>query len=144
MLSKDKINHNVAVARLCYSIAKDKYNCSEKYCRAMWTIGYNHDIGYEFLERGIDNPRLHPDLSDEMIFSAFNGDSFAVKWHGKKLVQEELSLRILNEADLQVDSKGNLVTVYQRLEDIKKRYGEKSTQYDQAYWLAQELGLIEV
>ena len=144
MLTLDKMKHNLEVARLCYTLAKYKYNCSERFCRAMWTVGYTHDIGYEFLEKNIDNPRLHSDISDDMLFSAFHGDSYAIKWHGKKINQDDLSLRILNEADLQVDSKGNVVTVHVRLEDIKNRYGINSIQYEQSLWLAQELGLIEV
>lgn len=143
MLTPNKINHNIEVARLCYKIAKEKYSCSERFARAMWTIGYNHDIGYEFLKQGIDSPKLHPDIGDEMLFSAFNGDCYAIKYHGKKVNQDNLALRILNEADLQIDPKGNHISVYDRLKDIRTRYGENSSQYDQAYWLAEELELID-
>ena len=141
MLTEQKIKHNVTVARLCYKIAKEKYKTNENFARAMWTIGYNHDIGYEFIEDS-SNISAHSDISDELIFSAFKGDSYAIKWHGKKISQSNVSLRILNEADLQVDSKGNIISVKERLEDIRLRYGNESKQYDQAKWLAIELGLI--
>lgn len=143
MLTQNKINHNIEVARLCYQLAKEKYGCSERFARSMWTIGYNHDIGYEFLQQGIDSPKIHPEISDEMIFSAFGGDSYAIKYHGKKVPQEDLALRILNESDLQVDPKGKRVSVDERLSDIKKRYGADSSQYGQAKWLAIELELVD-
>ena len=125
MLTQNKINHNIEVARLCYQLAKEKYGCSERFARSMWTIGYNHDIGYEFLQQGIDSPKIHPEIS------------------GKKVPQEDLALRILNESDLQVDPKGKRVSVDERLSDIKKRYGADSSQYGQAKWLAIELELID-
>ena len=143
MLSEEKIKHNVEVARLCYEISKEKYGCTEKFARAMWVIGYNHDIGYEFMDKN-EKSSLHPDISDDILFSAFHGNNYAIKWHGKKIAQDDLSLRILNEADLKVNSKGKRVSVKDRLKDIENRYGKNSSQYLQALWLAEELNLINI
>lgn len=143
MLSEEKIKHNVEVARLCYEISKEKYGCTEKFARAMWVIGYNHDIGYEFMDK-TEKPSIHPDISDDILFTAFHGSNYAIKWHGKKIAQDDLSLRILNEADLKVNSKGKRVSVKDRLKDIENRYGKNSSQYLQALWLAEELNLINI
>ena len=143
MLSEEKIKHNVEVARLCYEISKEKYGCTEKFARAMWVIGYNHDIGYEFMDK-TEKLSIHPDISDDILFTAFHGSNYAIKWHGKKIAQDDLSLRILNEADLKVNSKGKRVSVKDRLKDIENRYGKNSSQYLQALWLAEELNLINI
>ena len=143
MLNEEKIKHNVEVARLCYEISKEKYGCTEKFARAMWVIGYNHDIGYEFMNKN-EKSSMHPDISDDILFTAFHGDNYAIKWHGKKIAQDDLSLRILNEADLKVNSKGKRVSVKDRLKDIENRYGKSSSQYLQALWLAEELNLINI
>ena len=54
-----------------------------------------------------------------------------------------LSWKILNIADMTIDSKGNKVDVMQRLEDIKLRYGEYSNQYLTACDVAVQVGLVD-
>lgn len=142
MLSENKIKHILKVAELCYTIAKEKYNMPEEKARAMWVIGYNHDIGYNFMEPE-DNPKIHPELGADAIKEAFNFDCEAIRLHGKCVSQNDISLRILNEADLRVDSHGNEVSVEERLADICKRYGKDSSQYGQSVWLAKELNIAD-
>ena len=55
-------------------------------------------------------------------------------------MQEELKL--LNTADMCIDSSGNHVGAVRRLADIEERYGVSSRQYTEAEKLAQRLGLI--
>ena len=142
MLSENKVRHILKVAELCYFIALEKYNLTEEKARAMWVIGYNHDIGYNFMSSE-DSPKKHPEIGSNAIKEAFNFDCEAIRLHGKCVSQSNLSLRILNEADLRVDSHGNEVSVEERLADICKRYGKDSSQYGQAMWLAKELELIK-
>lgn len=142
MISEHKMKHILKVAELCYTIAKEKYNMPEEKARAMWVIGYNHDIGYNFMEPE-DNPKIHPELGADAIKEAFHFDSDAIRCHGKCVNQNILTLRILNEADLKVDSHGNKVPVKERIEDIGRRYGKDSSQYEKAVWLAKELDIVD-
>ena len=142
MITESKFQHIIGVARLCYKLAKEKYHANEEFARSMWAIGFNHDIGYEFINDG-DSTKEHPIIADNIIQHAFYGNCHAIEYHGKRVAQDDLQLRILNEADLQIDATGKLVTVEERLEDIRNRYGDNSDQYEQAYCLALELGLID-
>ncbi len=53
----------------------------------------------------------------------------AILKHGKYPIDETEEWIILNQADMQVDLKGNEVSVMRRLDDIKERYGEFSDEY---------------
>ena len=53
----------------------------------------------------------------------------AIKGHGVYTENETAEWKILNMTDMQVDSQGKEVSVSQRLDDIKNRYGEHSDQY---------------
>lgn len=52
--------------------------------------------------------------------------------------------RIINMADMQVDSKGNEVDVIDRLRDIRDRYGDWSDQYLTACDICYRIGLTAV
>ena len=142
MLSNEKIKHCVEVARLCYELAKNKYELSERACRVMWFMGYNHDIGYEFMDEDSSSSE-HPRIAHDILVDAFGADvQGTILLHGKVASQDNIALRILNEADLQVDRFGNRISVEKRLEDIELRYGVDSRQYQQSLYLAKELGLV--
>ena len=51
-------------------------------------------------------------------------------------------MQLLNTADLHTDGKGNIVTVQERLNDVKERYGERSFQYLDFFALAKNLDLV--
>lgn len=144
-LSEDKVNHMLGVARLCYALALNKYKQSEQFCKKMWLIGYCHDIGYEFVRDLMPDTNRHASVAEDIIWSTFGGSSkaaLAISEHGKKTSQDYLELRILNEADLLVDGTGRMITIEERLQDLRVRYGEQSPEYRNSSWLAQELGLL--
>ena len=65
--------------------------------------------------------------------------------HGKYVIENETDeWKILNMADMLIDSKGNEVTVCQRLDDIKDKYGEHSNQYLTACDICYLIGLTTV
>lgn len=68
----------------------------------------------------------------------------AIKDHGLYTENETAEWKILNMADMQVDSQGNEVSVFQRLDDIKNRYGEHSDQYLTACDICYRIGLTAV
>ena len=141
MISDTKLSHSIGVARECYRIAKEKYGYSEEIARAAWMTGYCHDVGYEFLKEGepLDN---HAKIGAELVWLAFRGESHAIKNHGTRSDEHSVLLDILNEADLMVDTKGNVVGIVKRLEDIKHRYGEASVEYKEALDIAKSLKLV--
>lgn len=138
-INDDKLHHILGVARRCYELALER-NLGEYFAMKMFTIGWMHDVGYEFSVKHEEHPKVS-ELMFEMIGGRYN---HAIASHGKvDLDFSDAELAILNEADLTVDHKGNKCTVEERLNGIIERYGEDSKTYKNAKLLAEQLGLIE-
>lgn len=136
-LTVHRRDHMNEVAELCYELAKNKYSLSEEDSQRAFFMGYVHDIGYRFC----DNKNEHPEVGFRMMHS--DEISQAILYHGKPNVsRNNVFLNILNEADLRVDSKGQRVTVKERLDDIANRYGVTSSTYVGITKLATSMGLI--
>lgn len=151
-ISEDRLHHILSVAKECYEIAKSE-GFNENFCRKMFMIGWNHDIGYEFSKTQIEHPKISSELIHQLLCFKTIYDTtippktnHAIYYHGQ-LPDESLLFndewRILNIADLTIDSKGNKVGIRKRLEDIKNRYGKHSNQYIMASELAVKIGLID-
>ena len=149
-ISEERLHHILNVARECYKIAKSE-GFHEDFCRKMFMIGWNHDVGYEFSVTQEEHPKISSEMIHQMVginnvydvlISKKAND--AIYYHGKcpdESLKRVNEWRILNIADMTIDSKGNKVTVSQRLDDIKNRYGEDSDQYLTAYDIACQIGL---
>lgn len=143
-ITENRLHHILAVARRCYDISKSR-GFTEDFCRMMWMIGWTHDVGYEFSTV----PGEHPFVGDEMLgllnsesIMPEDGPRYAVRFHGDCVSKKTVEWEILNIADLTVDSKGNIVDVSERLNDIKERYGEQSFIYLKACNVAHSVGLL--
>ena len=151
-ISEDRLHHILGVARKCYEIAKERSH-NEEFCQRMFMIGWVHDVGYEFVEKQSEHPAKSSELLHNLV-SVHNlydtqislKTDYAIHYHGqfpdKELLNNEEWI-ILNMADMLIDSTGNEVTVEERLEDIKVRYGDKSKQYLDAHNICKIIGLIE-
>lgn len=144
-ISEDRLHHILGVARKCYRIAKER-EFDEDFCRKMFLLGIIHDLGYEYAEE----QDQHPYASEELLKTLIKDNSkdslkalHAIRTHGRDTKTKTQEWIILNIADMTTDSKGNDVTVEQRLEDIKNRYGADSKQYMTAYELAGKIGLLK-
>lgn len=136
-LTLHRRDHMNEVAELCYELAKNKYSLSEEDSQRAFFMGYIHDIGYRFC----DNKNEHPEIGFRMMHS--DKIAKAILYHGKpNLTRNNVFLNILNEADLRVNSKGQRVTVKERLDDIANRYGVTSQTYVGVTKLATSMGLI--
>lgn len=138
-ITEDRLKHTIGVARRCYEIAK-RLGYDERYCRKMFAIGFNHDIGYEFSREKEDHAKIgYQMLLDISHYSTEELE--AIECHGKPIKDNTYidEFRILNLADLTIDSKGNKVKIEQRLKDIKERYGEESLEYKNAFELTKIL-----
>lgn len=144
-ISEDRLHHIYGVAKRCYEIAKCK-GYSEDFARRMFMIGWNHDVGYEFATNSADHATVGSELLGLMGISSDRIGSktkHAIRKHGRFTNTKSTEWLILNQADMTVDSKGNVVTVEERLEDIAKRYGANSDVYDNARSIAVLVGLLE-
>ena len=125
-MDEDRIKHSLAVARKMVKIAK-KYNMSEQDVKNCFVIGINHDIGYEFSKDKSKHNKIGGEILKESGFLYWK----EIYYHGEINTEyKSLYLKILNQADMQIDKFGNDVGYYKRLEDIKIRYGENSNTYD--------------
>lgn len=137
-ISDDRLKHIMTVARNCYLIAKDK-GMNEDECREAFITGFLHDVGYEFSQK----PSLHP-ITAANLLKNINSEKVitAIENHGDPNAVQTSLLSVLNEADLKTDSKGNTVTVEERLDDIRSRYDINDDAYKNPKKVAELLKLI--
>lgn len=125
MIDNDRLKHSLAVARKMVEIAEFN-KMSNNEIEDCFVIGYNHDIGYEFTQDGVNHNKIGGEILKQNGFKYWK----EIYYHG--IVDSEyksIYLDILNQADMQIDKYGNDVGYNKRLEDIKSRYGEESTVY---------------
>ena len=134
MIDRDRLNHSLAVARKMVEIGK-KYNLNDEQLQELFTLGYNHDIGYEF-----GNNENHRIIGGN-ILKASNYKYWQDVYHHGEITSEyhSMYLDILNQADMQIDKYGNDVGYDNRLKDIKARYGKNSNIYKKAEILIDNL-----
>ena len=124
-MTLDRLKHSYAVAKKMKEIAIN-LNLCEKDQQDLFLLGFNHDIGYEYSENGIDHGKIGGLILKNSDYKYWK----EVYYHGK--VTDEygsMYLDILNQADMQIDKYGNDVGYDARLEDIKSRYGVDSNVY---------------
>lgn len=124
-MDEARLKHSIAVARKMVDIAKTR-NLSKNDIDSCFIIGFNHDIGYEFTNNGINHNKVGGLILKQSNFKYWR----ELYYHGE--VNSEYNsvfLDILNQADMQIDKYGNYVGYDKRLEDIKCRYGEDSDIY---------------
>ena len=122
MIDSDRLMHSYAVAKKMVEIGKNK-NLNEDELKDLFTIGFNHDIGYEYTVNGENHNKVGGEILKKSGFKYWK----EVYYHGM-LTNEysSLYLDILNCADMQIDKKGNDVWFEKRLNDIESRYGKDS------------------
>lgn len=134
MVDNDRLNHSLAVARKMVEIGKE-YNLNDDELKDLYVLGFNHDIGYEY-----KNNSNHAHIGGEILKRNNYKYWKEIYYHGDiNAKYTSLFLKILNKADMQIDKYGNDVGYINRLEDIKKRYGENSTTYKNAKILVLKL-----
>lgn len=133
-MDQDRLNHSYAVSKKMMEIGS-KLNLSDEELKELFILGLNHDIGYEFTD-GVNHEKIGGELLRACGFKNWK----EVYYHGSITDEyESLFLKILNQADMQIDKYGNDVGYDKRLEDIKSRYGEKSNVYERAVKLVERL-----
>lgn len=131
MISLNKLKHTISVARECRELAK-KLRLPKDKQNAAFVMGLLHDIGYEDCGENISE---HPEVGYNLIQDYLaNADEInnAIRNHGRKLDNIGVMDFILNFSDLTIDNMGNHVTIYERLETLKNKYGEENSHYKHA------------
>lgn len=136
-MNEDRLKHSIAVARKMVEIAKS-INLNENEIKACFIIGYNHDVGYEFTENGVNHNIIGGNILKDNGFKYWK----EIYYHGEIDTEyNSLYLDILNKADMQIDKYGNDVGYKKRLEDIKSRYGENSEVYNKCCKLIDKISI---
>ena len=139
-ISDNRIHHMLSVARKCYSLGKEKYKLTEEESRECFVMGLLHDFGYEFSTSMSEHPKVGADILENMKEENLEKMIDAIRHHGNcNNINCTVFDLILNEADMSVDSKGNNVSMQERLKDIGRRYGTDSRQYLNAEKMIEKL-----
>ena len=125
-MDEDRLKHSYAVAKKMIEIGKSK-NLSDEELQDLYLLGFNHDMAYHFTEFGKD----HNIIGGEILKR--NGYKYwrEVYYHGR--ITDEYSslyLKILNQADMQINKYGEDVGYTGRLKDIENRFGKDSSVYN--------------
>lgn len=129
MITQNRWQHILGVARKAKEFALKMYPDNEKYAEDMFLLGLLHDIGYEFSETGKGHSTLGGEILRRSGYKYWN----EVANHGYSeisIMTDELF--ILNCVDMTVDVDGQNCTFCERLEDIGHRYGINSSAYQKA------------
>lgn len=138
MIDNLRLMHSVAVARKMRELAVEIYNNTDIE-KDMFTLGFLHDIGYEFAKNNEEHAMIGGDMLKNQNYKYWK----EVYFHG--MVNAPYSseyLDLLNKADLVIDRNGNEVGVERRIKGISYRYGEDSEKHINAKLLAHQLKLI--
>lgn len=145
-LTENKLKHSLGVARKCYSLAKKK-GLPESTAQKFWLMGFLHDVGYEFS----NSKEEHPQVGAYLLESFIKDDVFisvsveAIRQHGAlDSNKNDLTLKILNLADMTINSKGDACTVTERLDDIAYRFGKDSEVYKVAETVVSDFNLLRL
>ncbi len=139
-MDEDRAKHSLAVAKKMVEIAK-KYNMNEMDIKNCFIIGINHDIGYEFSLNKNEHNKIGGKVLKETGFKFWK----EIYFHGEVDIEYESPyLKILNQADMQIDKFGNDVGYDKRLKDIKIRYGENSNTYSKCCKLVEKIRISKL
>ena len=130
MLNRHNLRHCVKVARYMYAHADEVFeHPSEEQRRDMWLVGLLHDIGREFSKQ---DGNYHGDVAADMLERCRYPYAGVIRMHGIKYGEDSKVLRLLNKADWHIDSRGEYVSLRERLYNIRKHHGEDSPAYKNA------------
>ena len=136
MITDQRLLHIINVARTAQKLAQKLRPEDDAFMKNMFLLGFLHDIGYEFAPK----PELHAEIGGKILQNAGYKYHDCVAQHGlTKDISFSDELYILNLADMLVNFDGHACTLKKRLQDIKKRYGEKSYQYQNSFTLIEKL-----
>lgn len=134
-MDEKRLKHSYAVAKKMMEIGYEN-NLSEEQIQELFLLGLNHDIGYEF----VNDTKYHNQEGGLILKKSGYKYWKEVYYHGMLTNEyDSLYLKILNQADMQIDYYGNDVGYEKRVEDILNRYGAYSNAYTNSKRLIESL-----
>ena len=124
-MDEDRLKHSYAVAKKMIEIGTN-LNLSKEELEDLFILGFNHDIAYEFTEHGKNHNIIGGEILKRNNYKYWK----EIYYHGRKTNEyDSLYLKILNQADMQINKYGEDVGYNKRLKDIEERYGKDSDIY---------------
>ena len=118
MIPESRLKHSYSVGKKMEELAISR-GWSQEVQQDLYTLGLNHDIGYEFMKEGENHAYIGGEILRRSGYQYWR----EVYYHaGLQDEYESDYLDILMWADMQIDKDGNDVGFDERLEDIKSRY----------------------
>lgn len=118
LIPENRKKHVFAVAELMYKLAPHEKK------EQMYLLGLLHDIGY------IYGPKDHNKTGGNLLKQSGYQYWQEVYYHGNYApLYSSYELTLLNYADMHISPDGKYVSLEERLEDIKSRYGDTSEEY---------------
>lgn len=131
-LSENKLAHIRTVARVCYDTSV-ACGLTEEAALDMALLAYVHDIGYLI---GAEN---HSKTGAALLKRNGYKNWQAVANHGEGTAPYDFETLLLWHADMSCDHAGNRCDYETRLAGIRSRYGEASSQYQNACLIVEML-----
>lgn len=136
MITSNRWQHILGVARKAKILAQALRPNDEKYSEDMFLLGMLHDFGYEFTENGKKHAMVAGQILERSGYKYWQD----VVNHSEKATDNMSDETfIINCADLSVSPDGKDITIAERVEDIGRRHGKNSTQYLIAFEKLQKL-----
>ncbi|MCI6845344.1 MAG: HD domain-containing protein [Coriobacteriaceae bacterium] len=135
-IDDDRLLHVRGVGERAEELANELLDWQEAKCRAMFMLGYLHDVCYQYSRNQLE----HEEIGGELLKQAGYQCWREVYYHGVPEPEYQSGeLMILNIADMETSKDGRRISMEERFADIANRYGSDSEQYTKAARLAAKL-----
>ena len=135
-IDNDRLKHMRGVGIRASELAAELFGWNEEKCREMFVMGYLHDVGYHYSLDQLE----HEEIGGAILRRSGYKYWAEVYHHGvPNSSYQSDELFILNVADMETSKDGHRITMDDRLDDIRQRYGEESEQFLKAAILIREL-----
>lgn len=136
MISENRWQHILGVARKAKMLAKKLKPNDTQYAEDMFLLGVMHDLGYEFMESNASHAAIGGEILKRSGYRYWQ----EVSLHGDETVENMSDeLFILNCADMMTGPCGEDFTFEERLEEIAGRFGIDATPYKKCVIEVQKL-----
>ena len=126
MISENRWQHILGVARKAKILADKLKPNNVQYAEDMFLLGIMHDLGYEFIESNASHAAIGGEILKRSGYQYWQ----EVALHGDETVDDMTDeLFILNCADMMTGPKGEDFTFDERLKEIAQRFGEDADAY---------------
>ena len=126
MITQNRWQHILGVARKCKEYAAKFRPDDSKFAEDMFLLGIMHDLGYEFMESNASHAAVGGEILKRSGYRYWQ----EVSLHGDETVENMSDeLFILNCADMSTGPKGEDFTFDKRLEEIASRFGKDADAY---------------